>query len=91
MEADRSPLTEQFQQSSGSYELVLSAVVLGLGGYFIDGWLGTRPVFMVGLTVLGFIGAGLSIYYRYKHQIATIQAETAALRSQASAQKGSAS
>ncbi len=82
MEADRSPLSEQFNQSSGSYELVLSAVILGIGGYFIDRWLGTTPIFMVVLTVLGFVGAGLSIYYRYKHQIATLQAETASLRQQ---------
>ncbi len=91
MEADRTPLTEQFQQSSGSYELVLSAVILGLFGYVIDGWLGTRPVFMVGLTVAGFIGAGLSIYYRYKHQIASLQAETAALRAKTDANKGATS
>lgn len=68
--------------SSGSFELVLSAVLLGLLGYFVDGWAGTRPLFMIGFTILGFVGATVSIYYRYKHEIATINAETQALREQ---------
>jgi F0F1-type ATP synthase assembly protein I len=77
---EASPLAENLSQSAGSYELVLSAVVLGFGGYWIDRWLGTAPIFLVSLTVLGFLGAGLSLYYRYKHQIAELNAQTAALR-----------
>ncbi len=80
---DRRPqLSEQMQNSSGSFELVLSAVMLGLGGYFLDGWVGTRPVFMILFTVLGFFGAAASVYYRYKHDIAALNAETSALKQQ---------
>lgn len=82
--ADERPLiSEQMHNSSGSFELVLSAVILGLGGYFVDGWVGTRPLFMVLFTVLGFVGAAASVYYRYKHDIAVINQETAALQKQA--------
>ena len=78
--AGASPLTEQLNQSAGSFELVLSAVLLGFLGYWIDRWSGTSPVFMVALTILGFLGAGLSMYYRYKHQISVLNAETASLK-----------
>ena len=67
-------------ESSGSYELVLGAVVFGLIGLVIDRQLGTTPVFLLVLTVAGLAGASISIYYRYKHRIAQIQAETESLR-----------
>lgn len=73
--------SEQMNHSSGSFELVLSSVVLGLIGLWIDRRIGTTPAFTVGLTVLGFIGAGASLYYRYKYEIDRLQAETTALRS----------
>ena len=75
-------MSEQLQQSSGSYELVLSAVILGLFGLLLDRWLGTTPVLIIVFTILGFIGAGISIYYRYRHQIATLQNETVALQAE---------
>lgn len=77
-------MIEQLQQSSGSYELVLSAVILGLMGLGLDRWLGTTPLFTVVLTVLGFAGAGISLYYRYRHQIASLEQETKELRAQRS-------
>ncbi len=79
----RPQLSDQMQNSSGSFELVLSAALLGVVGYFIDGWVGTRPVFMVSFIVLGFVGAVVSVYYRYKHEISLINEETAALRNAA--------
>ncbi len=81
--AGSNPLSAQLNQSAGAYELVLSAVFMGFVGYWVDGWFGTRPVFIIVLTVLGLLGAGLSMYYRYKHQIAELNAETALLREQA--------
>ncbi len=76
-------LSDQMHRSSGSYELVLSAVVLGLIGLWIDRRLGVTPAFTIGLTIAGFIGAGASLYYRYKYEISRLQAETTALRSSA--------
>ena len=70
-------------QSSGSYELVLSAVIFALIGWAVDRWLGTTPVFILVFTVAGFVGAAASLYYRYKYRISQIEAETAALRTAA--------
>jgi len=67
-------------ESSGSYELVLGAVVFGLIGLLIDRELGTTPLFLLLLTVAGLAGASISIYYRYKHRIEQIRSETDALR-----------
>ncbi len=55
--------------SSGSFELVLSAVLFGLLGFGLDSLVGTRPVFMVVFVVLGFVGAAISLYYRYRYQM----------------------
>lgn len=73
-------MTQQMQSSSGSFELVLSAVILGLVGLWIDRSVGTTPLFTVGLTILGFVGAGASLYYRYRYEISQLEAETQALR-----------
>ncbi len=70
-------------ESSGSYELVLSAVIFGLIGLAVDRWLGTTPLFILVFTVAGLAGASISIYYRYKHRIAQLQEQSAALRSAA--------
>ena len=67
-------------ESSGSYELVLGSVIFGLIGLLIDRRIGTTPLFMLVFTIAGMAGASISIYYRYKHRIAQLQAETAALK-----------
>lgn len=54
------------RRSSGSYELVASAVLLGLLGFGLDIWIGYLPIFTVSLGLLGFFGAAISIFYRYK-------------------------
>ena len=81
----RSPLGlgVDMSASSGSYELVLSAAILGLFGLWLDRKVGTTPLFIIVFSVLGFFGAVASVFYRYKHQIAQIQAETEALRAEA--------
>lgn len=53
-------------RSSGSFELVGGALLLGAAGWFLDGFLGTRPLFTVGLAILGLVGATLSVYFRYR-------------------------
>ena len=55
----------------------------GAMGLWLDRRLGTTPIFIITLTIAGFIGASASLYYRYKHQISVIEAETAALRAAA--------
>lgn len=72
MEQTSPPLSEHLNQSAGSFELVLSAVVFGLFGLWLDGRFGIRPWLTITFTVLGFIGACASMYYRYKHRISVL-------------------
>jgi F0F1-type ATP synthase assembly protein I len=57
-------------RSSGSFELVLSALLLGLIGFGVDRWLGTMPVFTVIAVVLGLGGAIARLYYGYTQEMA---------------------
>ncbi len=63
-------LTESLFSSTGAYELVLSALIVGVLGYGLDRWLGTAPVFVIVMSILGFLGASASLYSRYKLQLA---------------------
>jgi F0F1-type ATP synthase assembly protein I len=67
-------------QSGGAYEMVLSGVLFSLAGLWLDRQLGWTPVVTIVLTVIGFTGGVLNVYYRYKRDIARLEAETAALR-----------
>ena len=68
--SQRSDLTQSVHRSSGSFELVLGAVLFSLIGLLLDRGLGTIPLFTLILGFAGFIGATVSIYYRYKAQMA---------------------
>ena len=67
--SQRSDLTQSVHRSSGSFELVLGAVLFSLIGLLLDRGMGTLPLFTVILAVAGFAGAAVSIYYRYKAQM----------------------
>ncbi|NNF52926.1 MAG: AtpZ/AtpI family protein [Acidimicrobiales bacterium] len=62
-------LTETLLQSTGGYELVLSALIMGFLGYGVDRWLNTTPFFVLALSAFGFLGAAFSLYYRFKQQL----------------------
>ncbi len=64
------PLAQTLNSSAGSYELVLSAALLGAIGWFVDRQLGSTPMFIIGLSALGFVGAVISLIYRYKADMA---------------------
>jgi F0F1-type ATP synthase assembly protein I len=66
------PFSEHLNQSAGSFELVLSAVIFGLFGLWLDSKFGITPWLTITFTVLGFIGACASMYYRYKHRISLL-------------------
>ncbi len=68
--SQRSDITNSVHRSSGSFELVIGAVIFSLIGLLVDRSTGTTPLFMVLFAFTGFIGAALSIYYRYKHAMA---------------------
>jgi len=91
MTTDRSTppaLTDAANRSSGSFELVLGPVLMALIGLALDRWLGTAPLFVLLLTLWGAAGAGISIYFRYRRQIAET-ANGAASRAGAASGAGS--
>jgi F0F1-type ATP synthase assembly protein I len=47
-------------------ELVATPLLFGLGGWALDRWLGTRPVFTLLLFLLAIVGMAARMYYAYK-------------------------
>jgi ATP synthase protein I len=70
--APEPPKDEHFSQASQGWRMVIELVSgLGIGfvlGYGIDWLLGTLPVFLVGLTLLGF-AAGVKTMLRTAQEI----------------------
>ncbi|NNE95000.1 MAG: AtpZ/AtpI family protein [Acidimicrobiales bacterium] len=75
MSSRPTPLTETVLHSTGAYELVLSAVVVGAFGYLFDRWLGTDPIFLLAFGIFGFVGAAASLVYRYRYQVEILNEE----------------
>lgn len=73
-------LGEDLGQSTGGTDMVLTGVVFALAGLWLDTKLGTTPLFIIVLTIVGFAGSVLNVYYRYNREIERLDAETAALR-----------
>ena len=51
----KNPLSDLLMVSAGNVfaSMVISGLLLG---YLVDGWLDTRPIFMLGVGALGLIG-----------------------------------
>lgn len=75
MDDARRDFQKYLRRSTGSYELVASAVLFALVGFGLDQWLGTLPWFTVAFAVFGFAGATARIYYGYKEEMAMHEAE----------------
>lgn len=75
-DSQRGGLTDDMRRSSGSFELVLSPVLLALLGLALDRWVGTVPLFTVAFAVIGFAGAAVSLYFRYQFEMAEHEART---------------
>lgn len=67
--AEKSELTHQLTTSHSGYELVVTPLLLGLFGLWLDGIFGIKPLLTVILAVFGVVGAGASFYLRYRHQM----------------------
>lgn len=66
-------LNRQLNQGHGSFELVLSPVILALIGYFVDAQvLRTTPVVTIVAAVVGLVGATIKLYYGYKLKMAEL-------------------
>lgn len=62
-------------QSHGSFELVLSPLILALLGYLLDSKvLHTTPIFTVVAAVLGVVGATIKLFITYKAKMAQLDA-----------------
>lgn len=64
----RKPLNVPSRQDDAlaqALTLVVAPLLFGLVGWWIDSWLGTGPIFTVGLAVFALVGVALSTYYRY--------------------------
>ena len=64
---------------------LVTLAFLGIG-YVLDRWLGTKPLFMVGLVVLGLIGEFLRFWYDYDARMKVLEAQRAAAVRSPSAQ-----
>lgn len=53
---------------------ILVLVFVGLG-YVLDGWLGTKPVFMIALVVVALVGQFASMWYGYDARMKQLEAE----------------
>jgi F0F1-type ATP synthase assembly protein I len=62
-------MTKDMRRSTGSFELVVSPILLALIGFGIDRLLGTGAVFVTIFAVVGFAGASVSLYYGYKTEM----------------------
>ena len=96
--ADKRELNEQLGRSHGSFELVVSPVILGAGGWWIDTKVGSAPWFMIGAVVFGVAGAVTKLYLDYRMRMGQLaesaregrearSAEHAAGRAEAAAQR----
>ncbi len=56
-------------------ELVGTIVVFFFLGWGLDAWLGTRPLFMVSLTVLAMVGKLILVFFHYKAAMERHEAE----------------
>ena len=78
-------LTGALHDSTGSYELVIAAVAAAGFGFLIDRAFGIMPVFTLIFAIAGFIGAGYSLWLKYREQMAGMTAERLARTGSASA------
>ncbi len=66
---DRQVKQEQSDAIAQAAEFVVAPVLFGFLGWLLDNRLGTAPLFMVALGVIGFVGAGVTNYYRYMAKV----------------------
>ncbi|MFZ8967519.1 MAG: hypothetical protein ACO20G_00620 [Ilumatobacteraceae bacterium] len=58
----------------GMEAAIMLGLFLGLG-WLIDSWLGTRPGFMIGLTIFAAVGVFVRMKYAYEATITALEAE----------------
>lgn len=79
-QSNRLDATRQLHRSHGSFELVMSPLLLALGGLWIDRTVGFTPWITIVAALLGLFGAGAKIYYQYNATMAELDETRAEVR-----------
>lgn len=74
-DSQRRELAQSMNKSHGSFELVVSPLILALIGYGLDRWIGTTPWLTVLFAIVGLVGAVVKIYYGYEVEMRQHEAE----------------
>lgn len=61
-------------------EIVVTPVLLGFLGAVVDGWLGTRPLFTLGLATFGVCGIVAKLWLGYDREMKAEEAKVPAVR-----------
>jgi F0F1-type ATP synthase assembly protein I len=68
---DRQALNNGFGNALAlAVEIVVTPLVFALGGWVVDRWLGTGPLFTLGFGVFAGIGVAVRLYYQYRDDMA---------------------
>ena len=68
--AERRGLYNAFGSAwSSAFEVALAPLIVALAGYGLDRWLGIFPVLTTVFFVIGAVGAGVKLYYGYRHRM----------------------
>ena len=54
-------------------ELAITPVIFGALGYGLDGWLGTRPIFLTIFFLLAIVGMLLRTWYGYDYRMQALE------------------
>ncbi|MEZ5143958.1 MAG: AtpZ/AtpI family protein [Acidimicrobiales bacterium] len=72
--SQRREISQSMHRSLGSYELVLSPLLLALIGLWLDRTFDTTPLLVIVFAVVGFAGACIKIYFQYDAEMAEHEA-----------------
>ena len=69
-QSDRQALYNGFGRAwSLAFEIPLTILLFGLGGWALDHWIDTFPLFSLALVLFAVAGLGVRIYYQYAAQM----------------------
>ncbi|HUR48461.1 MAG TPA: AtpZ/AtpI family protein [Acidimicrobiales bacterium] len=54
---------------SSAFEIALAPLIVAAAGYGLDRWLGIFPALTTVFFVVGAVGAGVKLYYGYRHRM----------------------
>ena len=66
---DRKSYGEGYAYVGMGFTFAIAILLFGAAGWFVDGWLHTRPLFAIAGAFAGGFGGFMSIYLRVKRDI----------------------